>query len=621
MTRVSALLLLALLAPASGCGREPERPLELLDFRQNELDAVGLNEELVFYFSENLEHGSVTSESVRILGPQGRVVSGQRVVRANALSFLPDLPRASDLSDGGLRPRESYRVVLGGFPRPDGLRAESGAVLSASLLLSFRTAEPGGKSPLFLDPFTGPFPLIPHGKYTAPNVIVLEDGILVLESGEALDPSSVPAAQFEILHVPPGASEPESVPLVAHLVVNLREHSELLLEPIGDAFSDRRLAPDKYTLDMTNHELRTLGNRAVEPGWRKGGYLTLVVPSARVPVAFDEPRDRAGEQPPACTGTAHWGDLEAAAVAERGLYVRFPAAAGSGLAGSIELHQPPTAADLQATRLEVPADARVDLSELVGPVVLRSQTVLEVRGRLTRSGAAAQGDPITTELERAAELSPEHWAPLSPWVERLIATGRPDERPAGRGETRDVLDRPQPWTVLIAGGDIRVPAGGSIEVDGPLVLIAGGWIRVEGAVRSQGDIWRTSEGGGMVGARGRLARLPLVLDPPSENPLRAPLVVGLLTQPFSCPPRGNGWRPVLVGHQGSGRLEARFLQVDPALDGERALVDPSAFAPGPIQALLQLEVRPGAGEAWDPPRLEHLELEAIPGRAPATARR
>ncbi len=605
MIRGSWLLLLAALGPASACGAEPNgRALELLDFRQNELASVGLNEELLFYFSDSLERGSVTSESVRVLGPQGRVVAGQRVVRANALSFLPDLPCASDLSDGGLRPGESYRVILGGFPRPDGLRSVSGAVLSASLLLSFETAKPGGTSPLFLDPFLGPFPLIPRGKRA--KTIELEDGILVLECAEALDPASVPAARFELSYFPAGANEPEAIPLAAHLVVNLRRHSELLLEPVGDAFADRRLAPDKYFLQMTGRELSTLGGRAVEPGW-PSSTLPLVVPRARVDIDFDEPRKRSSEPPPGCASTAMWGALESPRVVERGLHVRYPAAAGSGAAGALELRERPTSADIQATQLTIPAEAHVDLSASSGPLVLRAQTVLEVRGRLTRSGAGAKRDPLTHDLERAAELGEEHWEPLSDWVQRLLD---PDQSWAH-----------EPWTVLIAGGDIRVPAGGAVDVDGPLVLVAGGSIRVGGEVLSQSDLWRTPEGGGVVASHTRLARLPLVLDPPELNPLRVPLVVGLLTQPFPWTPRASGWRAVLVGQEGSGRLSTAFLQRSFGSGPERMTLDPSALGPGPVRTLVKLEILPSPGELWNPPRLERLSLEALPARFPAEAQR
>jgi hypothetical protein len=173
--------------------------------------------------------------------------------------------------------------------------------------------------------------------------------------------------------------------------------------------------------------------------------------------------------------------------------------------------------------------------------------------------------------------------------------------------------------VLIAGGDIRVPPSGVIEVEGPLVLVAGGWIRVAGRVFSQGDVWKTLEGGG-VASHARVERLPLALDAPVRNPLRTTLVVGALTQPFSWTARSSAWRSVFAGHEGAGRLSARFLQ---AFGGESELVvsAPGELATGPVRALIQLELFPGSGEAWDPPRFERLKLEAVPGvRPPARAR-
>ena len=593
-----------LAAGLAACGAEPgENALELLDFRQSELGSVGLNEELLFFFSEDLERGSVTSASVQIVGPRGRVVAGKRIVRGNALSFVPELPCASDLSDGGLRPGESYRVILGGFPRPDGIRSESGAVLSASLRLSFRTAEPDGTSPLFLDPFTGPYPLIPRGRPLRSGELELEDGLLVLECAEALDPSSVPGARFELSHIPPGASEPEVIPLVARLIVNLRDHGELVLEPGGDGLAGRRLAPDRYALEMVGRGLRTLGGRAVEPGWQS---LLLNVPEVRVEIDLAEKRVRPSEQPPGCQGTALWRDASGSD-ARRGLHVRYPAAAGDGSAGTFELREVPPGRDLHATRISVPAGTHVDLSAVSGPVVLRSQTVLEVSGRLTRTGAGPKPDnPLTRAFERAAQLGEEHWEPLSAWVERLLA---PTETDPWSGE---------PWTVLIAGGDIRVPAGGAIEVEGPLVLVAGGWIRVGGKLFSQGDVWKTPEGGGVT-SRARVERLPLVLDPPAQNPLRAALIVGALTKPFPWTPRNNAWRLEFAGRAGSARLGARFVR---GIDARGELhADPRELGPGPVRALLLFELGPGNGEPWESPWLERLSLEAVPGQLPVGPRR
>ena len=573
-------------------GGQGGRVLGLLEFRQMDFDSVALNEELLFYFSSDLDRSSVTSDSVRILDSQGRVVPGHHSVRRNALSFLPDLPCAADLSDGGLRPGSEYRVVLGGFPRPDGIRAESGALLSASLVLSFRTAEIGGPSPLFLDPFLGPFALRPVGKRS--NPIELEDGVLMLEYGEALDPSSVPGCRLELSRFPPGASEPEPIPVTVRLIENRRDRALLLLELDGTAGSVHgRLPPDTYYLRMPGRELRTLGGRAVEPGWK---LLTLFVPEARLEIDFRSLGQRSYEPPPGCDGTAIWNE------ASPGLRVRYPVAAGNGFAGEVELRGAPPAPDIQATRLAIPSGTLVDLTGSSGPVVLRSQTALEVRGRLVRRATGARHDPLTLELERTSQLPDSRWPPLSAWLERLLDPARPWAQ--------------EPWTVLIAGGDIRVPEGGAIEVDGPLVLVAGGWIRVESNVVSRGNLWHTPECGAMA-SHVRNAVLPLALDPPVQNPLRTTLILGAVTPALPWTPRSSGWRVDFVGHEGGGRIDAHFLQSAPGDRAERHVSDPSELGTGPMRALVRLELAAGHGQPWDPPSLERLRLEALPGRLPS----
>lgn len=569
---------LALASAALGCAGAPdEHVLELLTFRQRGL-SVALNEELLFHFSADLDRGSITSDSLRVLDEQGREVAGERTVRGSALSFLPALPCASDLSDGGLRPGADYRVVLGGFPRPDGIRSKAGALLSATLLLSFSTAQVGGSGPLFLDPFLGPFPLLPRSDR-------LEEGVLALVCGEALDPSSVPRCRFRLTR----ASEPGTITLEARLVVNRREHAELLLVPAGESMlAAGRLAPDRYYLEPLDRELRTLGGRTVEPGWVPQWPMT--VSRARIAVDFTAPRVRSTEPPPGCAGTALWS-------AERGVHVRYPAAAGDGLSGAIELADHPLIIRVQATALTLAAGREVDLSAHHGPVVLRSQTSIDIRGSLRRAGASRdkEHNPLTLALTEAEKLPDGERGTLSAWIQALLD---PDAQWAQ-----------EPWTVLIAGGDIRVPKGGAIDVEGPLVLIAGGWIRREGKIVAQDDLWKTPEGGdGAYSHTGRLRILPLALDPPLVNPLRTQLTIGLLTGPFPWSLRTDSWNLLLVGRQGAGRMSGELLPVADVLASSAPL------ATGPVRALVRLVLDPGRGEAWDPPRLERLEIEASPGR-------
>jgi len=518
------------------CGSRPEdEPLVLLEFRQNELDSVALNEELLFFFSRDLDPASVTSDSLRVIDAAGRDVPGERRLRGDALSFLPELPCRPDLSDGGFRPGSEYSVILGGFPRPDGLRALDGALLSASLRLDFRTASLEQGTVLFLDPFAPPFPLRIRAKGS--ERLELEDGRLVLEAREPLDPSQVPSARFELRR----RGLEEVVPARLELVHNRRDSSELHVIPLA-AGADRRLEPGTYWFSLEN-DLRTLGQRTLEPAWR-GKVLMLSVPSRHVRVDFVSHDERTPDVPDDCDGTA------LPASAGQTLRVRFPAAAGDGRAGRVSLVQPPREADLAASRLEVPAGTTLELSARRGPLVLRSQGALQIAGRLVRrtpSGGA--GGSLARELrELADDLSntpPEARPPLSAWLERLLASE-------------------EDWTVLIAGGDLRVPAGGALDVDGPLLLVAGGWIRVAGEVRCEGDLWKTPEGGGGILVHGgEIGILPLRLDPPERNPLVEPLLFGhaLRFAPGVLPV--GGLRVVPLSASSSASLSAE-LELDPS---------------------------------------------------------
>src|SRR5690606_15277391 len=148
---------------------------------------------------------------------------------------------------------------------------------------------------------------------------------------------------------------------------------------------------------------------------------------------------------PGVDGTAQWaGD---------GLVrVRLPAAAGDGGAGRVELNGAVEDSDVHAVSLHVPTDATAKLTA-EGLVVLRAQGSLVIDGRLERadSGAAALG-----------ELEPAAGDTLSIWLARAGELG------AG-------------WTVLVAGGDLVVR--GELEVDGPLLLVAGGMLRIPASGR------------------------------------------------------------------------------------------------------------------------------------------
>jgi len=302
---------------------------------------------------------------------------------------------------------------------------------------------------------------------------------------------------------------------------------------------------------------------------------------ARLELEFGRLRERAPERPQGCDGTALWD--------EDGLGVRYPAAAGSGEAGEIELTRAPAERDLQAARLSVPAGEEVNLTGIAGPIVLRSQSSLEVRGALGRRVKALDltGGALNQELAIWAERPPDQRDHYSAWLARLLASD-------------------EPWTVLIAGGDLTVPRGGAIDVSGNLMLVAGGVIRVEGQVVAD-RVWKT-EGGGNVAGRVLNLALPLTLDAPARNALQGPLRVGVLTQPRSLPNDVARWRTVV---QRSGRGEVLLDFLDPRREGAPARAPSALPEEGERRILVELVVPPGHGEPWDPPRLERLTFEPV----------
>jgi hypothetical protein len=558
----------------AGCLERPaeERPLELLRFRQIDGRNVCLNEDLDFFFSDELDRTSITQESVRISDEQGHSVEGAFRLREKVLSFQPELPRAGDLSDGGLKPGSRYRVVLGGFPRPDGIRSRTGTLLSATLVLSFETARLGGEHPLFLDPFAGTKPLLPVSTNLGSGEPIR------LECGEALDPTSVSGADFELSRFE-GRGERVVIPLSARLKLNQRRRAVLELEPERASLAASALDPGVYYLRMVDRGLKTLGGRSVEPSWKDPQPLTLRVFGAQigeldVDFALPDPRGLAlaPEEPAGPDGTAAWIE------GRPDVGVRFPAAAGDGREGDLELRSAP-AAGVQASGLLVPAGALIDLSEQRGLVVLAAQRAFEVRGRLVRRAQERSSRTLLDELERLVERPRESWPDLSSWL----------------AEARS-LD--EPWTVLIAGGDLRIPEGGSIEVDGPLLLVAGGWIRVKGRVDAI-DVWRTPEARGNISGRDHLA-----------NPLVAPLRLAAVSRSFRPRHGLTSWRPAEVKVHGTARvsflgtrtIEGRVEEIGPSED--LMLLGDCAE----VRVLIELEVPASTGEPWDPPRVEELVL-------------
>ncbi len=624
-------ILPAVVAVVGSCGIGSSDPpvLQLSSFRQAEAEAVCLNENLVFHFSRDLDRSSITSESVRIRTGAGEPVTGRFEVRGSTLELVPDLPRKRDLSDGGLRPGMRYNVHLLGFPAAHGVRGRGGEPLEASYRTHFVTAEPDTSDLVFLNPYAEILhPLVPTSLRIGP----LDP--IVLECGEALDPSNLDGSQFRFGRFREDFSFDE-IPLRATLVVNERDRARVELQPASKGGVLPALEPndedDFYHLmlrDPDEYTLTSLGGRTVMPLWGLGHADIKVVAGpevSRVVEGFDDASRRSTLRFDGVDGTAFWN-------MERGrVEVRFPAAAGDGHDGDgqallADLASPPSL-DVSATRLTIPKGETLDLSGVTGLVVLRSQGPLDIEGDLTRSLGGRPNQEVRENLgqarggllgqrnrllDRAKETGEDLTKELEALGGRLATLGTLSgwlEHAHGTGEA---------WTVLITGGDLRVR--GRIDVEGSLVLIAGGWIHVPGRV-SAPEVLLTRPGGGNIYTPSRddvreLAELELELDPPLENPLRQPLRLAVSSQPIR-PERGvEHWRtPLVEGGHGVGSFVVRYFGVR-----ERAGGGPQTY--GPVDDLvpwletceavsfrIDLEVPAADVEPrWDPPWVDSVEI-------------
>jgi hypothetical protein len=324
---------------------------------------------------------------------------------------------------------------------------------------------------------------------------------------------------------------------------------------------------------------------------------------------------------PGSDGTAFWSESGR-------VEVRYPAAAGSGEDGAVALGVREDRVDVEATSIDLPKDAVCRLRAEPGLVVLRCQGRMSIRGKLIREDP---WDPQTTEDPTLAEWESLCAAPIKRMSQRTLSEWLSDTR-AREGN----------WTVLIAGGDLSIE--GSLSVTTPLLLVAGGRIRVSGSVHGVshqvrkvsglevpvGCIYLLREGGGLGIGPNDPSPAPILVDEPQgANPLRVRLRFAALSGPI--PPRGEvlNWlppetggspdRPQGSGNEVGGRVELpicgtwkvqylRELSRVPREASDLVLADsPTLLNPaGPIQFLVELDVEPGG--IWNPPWVDYVHL-------------
>lgn len=565
-----------------GCGSEGPGVARTFELEQiaPKQGEVFLNHPLVFSFSEPVAPLSITRESLRIRGKDGEPARGVFRIEGRRVLFLPDPVRSPRLDDGGFLPGTRYTVEVAGFPLPDGIRSVDGLPLRCSYTWTFDTV-PASGSPrdMFRDRTLGySEPLRLSGGRVAGAELELQLEVgepIVIECGEPLFPPSIRSETFVLRRIGRALAPP--VELEPSLVEN---------HDAGDA----------YSRGLARLELRP------KSGLEEGEYLlTFATGAPPVDLGGNFPRfwprpievqvrsrtgehterflDVEGRSPLAvggADGTASWSGSGV-------VTIRLPRAAGDGRDGVIELGGAVERKDVQATRLELPEGTECALAAQ-GLVVLRALGRLRISGKLTR---------------RAVPAPAVSWEPgeqLSAWLERATA-----EDPA--------------WTVLIAGGDLVID--GQIETSGPLVLVAGGWIRVTGEVRQEErQLWLLGEGGGMLLDPTRTS-MDLELDPPLLNPIPPGTELRYAVLSVPVPARGRVQRWLAGSFQGrdhAGRASVRYLAVGDAAPVGEPVDDPRRLdAGGQLRLLIELTVgapRPDAlDRTWRPPVVDEVRLQ------------
>lgn len=615
-----ALLFLALCACRPDTSAAPKYLAVTLVLPKSK-EGVFLNESLTIFFSGEVDRASVTAESVSIRAPDGGLARGSVAVNGNSLTFTPAPVLAQDLSDGGYRPDTAYTVQIQGFPWVDGLRGVSGEPLRETHVFSFRTvsAAPPIETLLFVD--SQPDKTRPLGFFPPPTTDahqISADDVLYLDSDKPIDPSSVRDADFALRR---GA---EFVPVRARLLENESESrvrgKPRYVQSTGlDSFWEsqpraalleltpvKRLTPDprwKLSLapgavgprDFSGHVLWnpmlalpiTVGNRGRDAG--KGvlyeDFMTTRFASLRAVPETD--------------GLARWS-------ANGRVEVRYPAAAGLGTAGHLQLDGGVDAQDVHAISLEVKVGGHAKLASTKGLVVLRAQGALRIAGRITREVTEPENEP-RLEL-RASDVKLAGTLTLTRWLEEMRARNRT-------------------LTVLIAGGDLVIEKDAELRSNTPLLLVAGGHVRVFGSVRgpilpsasgteSGTSVWLLGDGGGLDIQPPRVEATLLTMDAPVEgNPLKETLHYAVFSSPI--PDRGAvaSWTSADAGgsvdEPSANRWSVRYVrEFSNELTTFEALapVDrPQTLEPvGSIQMLIELWVAPGA--TFEPPFVDFVRL-------------
>jgi hypothetical protein len=604
-----------------------------------------LNDSIRLTFNKAVDPTSVTRDSARLVcEATGLEAQGDWEVDGRLVRFRPAGVRNAALSDGGFIPGQEYRLTLVGFPFLGAVRSVGGAALDRSTAFDYRVvsvegvAAPGGEGAVLLrdaSPGRAEVLRVAAGDPGSADTLPLPwDEPLLLSCAEPVDPRSIQAADYEFrlalgaqLRGEQGgalAGAMAAIGVARVEVVSNEGEVGMSREAEGAAGARLRFHPrTPFPVASGRGPVVFELHLKAGPGGGICDFSGTPVGLPQRPVRFTVAREdlRSPEGADSYTfdftddldfvpildrssdGTARW-------IGNGRVDVRFPAAAGDGRSGEVVLGETEAGRDTQATRITVPALATTRLLG-EGLVVLRAQGRINIEGNLARR---VPGGEIPGMWDSSTFIMPEGDAEsLSAWLSRAAA-----------------LDHP--WTVLIAGGDLVVT--GQIDVDTPLLLVAGGRIRGVGRPRTAaGQLWLLGEGGGFELPHQRDPNAspnvvpPLVIDEPLYNPLARPLTFVALSSPVPKGQRPRFWSEAeVLGDRGiGGDFRVQFLRADVLQGGEEGLaqatrfddpglvLDPTSGGGAPVRMRVELVLRPSRG-LWRPPFLDRVDLAWSPDR-------
>ncbi|MEY3160020.1 MAG: Bacterial Ig-like domain [Planctomycetota bacterium] len=418
-----------------------------------------LNQQVTLSFSAPLDPDSARGDAFQVVDEAGRKVQGRVLVGHQSLTFEPRVPLRPELDDGSFRPDTTYRVLVAGYPRPGGLRAADGRMLQEGRSHTFRTVQRDAAAQGF------PTPLLPVAGGTIP---------FVLQSNPA--PQWLPLDQPRLRMQFTLPVLPSSLSLGAFDVALVkREQGAQVL----------RVEPATCRLVGADPLLGTMPGTAVELGFRRelrvaGTERTVALEAGDVVVVTLASGDAA---------LRDWSDRRVSTLpGQSSQWWEVVAGAGPGLLEWPGSRTLVAGTDPLQPGLEVLRDGRARPALRVEAGDGSLGTFRPVRDtRIARGATFDRGDG-TLVVDRDGAL---------PFLAVDIPAGVTVEVDAREGALRLLACG---WvrvegTLLVSGTPVptRLRAGeltsfGTLAEAAPVLVAAGGGIRVGGAIRASGSL-------------------------------------------------------------------------------------------------------------------------------------